>query len=79
MPRRRQQYHQVEQKRYNKTILYENKTWHVVHEHDGLSFAVQEVKKGIVGGRVMPFASKGLESSLQQEGLVTQRTDVIFI
>jgi hypothetical protein len=79
MPRRRQQYHQVEQKRYNKTILYENKTWHVVYEHDGLSFAVQEVKKGIVGGRVMPFASKGLESSLQQEGLVTQRTDVIFI
>jgi len=51
-------------------ILYENKTWHVVHEHGGLSFAVQEVKKGIVGGRVMPFASKGL---------VTQRTDVIFI
>ena len=70
MPRRRQQYHQVEQKRYNKTILYENKTWHVVHEQDGLSFAVQEIRKGVVGGRVFPFAPKGL---------ATQRTDVIFI
>ena len=70
MARKKRQQCQINLKRYNKTILYENKTWHVVHEQNGLSFAVQELRKGVVGGRVMPFASKGL---------VTQRTDVIFI
>jgi hypothetical protein len=70
MARKKRQQCQINLKRYNKTILYENKTWHVVHEQDGLSFAVQELRKGVVGGRVMPFAPKGL---------ATQRTDVIFI
>jgi len=57
-------------KSYNKTILYQNKTWHVVHEQDGLVFAIQELRKGVCGGRVFPFAPKGL---------ATQRKDVIFI
>ena len=70
MARKKRQQCQINLKRYNKTILYENKTWHVVHEQDGLSFAVQELRKGVCGGRVMPFAPKGL---------ATQRTDVIFI
>jgi hypothetical protein len=70
MARKKRQQCQINLKRYNKTILYENKTWHVVHEQDGLSFAVQELRKGVVGGRVMPFAPYGLS---------TQRTDVIFI
>jgi hypothetical protein len=70
MARKKRQQCQINLKRYDKTILYENKTWHVVHEHDGLSFAVQELRKGVVGGRVMPFASKGLACS---------RNDVIFI
>ena len=70
MARKKRQQCQIKLKSYNKVILYENKTWHVVHEQDGLSFAIQELRKGVCGGRVFPFAPKGL---------VTQRTDVIFI
>ena len=70
MARKKRQQCQIKQKRYDKTILYEGKTWHVVHEQDGLSFAIQELRKGVVGGRVFPFAPKGL---------ATQRTDVIFM
>ena len=70
MARKKRQRCQIKLKSYNKVILYENKTWHVVHEQDGLSFAIQELRKGVCGGRVFPFAPKGL---------VTQRTDVIFI
>jgi hypothetical protein len=67
-------------KSYNKTILYQNKTWHVVHEQDGMSFAVQELRKGVTGGIIVPFAPKGWKPSLQQDGcLATQRKDVIFI
>ena len=70
MARKKRQQCQINLKRYNKTILYENKTWHVVHEQDGLSFAVQELRKGVTGGFLQPFAPMGL---------ATQRTDVIFI
>ena len=70
---------QLKLKSYNKTILYQNKTWHVVHEQDGVMFAIVELRKGVKGGLLQPFASAGLESSLQQEGLATQRADVIFI
>jgi hypothetical protein len=65
MAHKKRQQCQINLKRYNKTILYENKTWHVVHEQDGLSFAVQELRKGVCGGRVMPFAPKGWKPSLQ--------------
>jgi hypothetical protein len=71
---------QLKLKSYNKTLLYQNKTWHVVHEQDGVVFAIQELRKGVTGGMIKPFAPKGLKSSLQQEGcLATQRKDVIFI
>ena len=71
---------QLKLKSYNKTILYQNKTWHVVHEQDGVVFAIQELRKGVTGGMIKPFAPKGWKPSLQQDGcLATQRKDVIFI
>ena len=70
MARKKRQRCQIKLKSYNKAILYQNKTWHVVHEQDGVMFAVAELRKGVTGGFLQPFAPKGL---------VTQRTDVIFI
>jgi hypothetical protein len=67
-------------KSYNKAILYKDKTWHIVHEQDGVMFAIVELRKGVTGGLLQPFAPKGWKPSLQQEGcLATQRKDVIFI
>ena len=72
MGRRGPKWIDIKQKRYDKVILYQNKTWHVVHEQDGISFAVQEIKKGVVGGAIKPFANNKLSLNLK-------RKDIIFI
>ena len=36
-------------------IIHEKKTWHVVHKQDGITFAVCELRPGVVGGMVERF------------------------
>ncbi len=42
-------------KKWNEKFIHEKKTWHVVHKQDGITFAVCELRPGVVGGLVERF------------------------
>jgi hypothetical protein len=42
-------------KKWNEKFIHKNKTWHVVHKQDEITYAVCELRPGIVGGLVERF------------------------
>jgi len=46
---------QIPGKKWNEKFIHEKKTWHVVHKQDKTTYAVCELRPGIVGGPVERF------------------------
>ena len=42
-------------KKWNEKFIQGKKTWHVVHKQDGITYAVAELRPGVVGGVVERF------------------------
>jgi hypothetical protein len=42
-------------KKWNEKFIQNKKTWHVVHKQDGITYAVAELRPGVVGGAVERF------------------------
>ena len=42
-------------KKWKEKFIHEKKTWHVVHKQDGITYAVCELRPGVVGGLVERF------------------------
>jgi len=44
-------------KKWNEKFIHEKKTWHVVHKQDGITFAVCELRPGVVGEHLIDAAN----------------------
>ena len=47
-------------KKWKEKFIHEKKTWHVVHKQDGITYAVCELRPGVVGGLVERFYIQGM-------------------